>query len=108
MCAAGVTDVDCALLDVVTRSSVCRAAVNGVLVVEATASRVQFNKLITHGALCYGRSNMALVGELDKVASEVDDDTPVENTRSVPWANNNCWSKQMKIDGRCLPLFAVG
>jgi hypothetical protein len=37
MCAAGITDVDCALLNVVARSSVCRAAVNGVLVVEAAA-----------------------------------------------------------------------
>lgn len=37
MRAAGIPDVDCALLDVVARSAVCRAAVNGVLVVEAAA-----------------------------------------------------------------------
>lgn len=48
VCTAGITDVDCALLDVVAWSSVCRAAVNGVLVVEASASRVELNKLIAH------------------------------------------------------------
>lgn len=48
MCTAGIADVDCALLDVVARSSVCRAAVNGMLVVEASASRVELNKLIAH------------------------------------------------------------
>jgi hypothetical protein len=37
VCAAGITDVDCALLDVVAWSSIGRAAVNGVLVVEAAA-----------------------------------------------------------------------
>lgn len=48
VCAAGITDVDCALLDVVAWSSVGRAAVNGMLVVEASASRVELNKLIAH------------------------------------------------------------
>lgn len=48
MCTAGISDVDCALLDVVARSSICRATVNGMLVVEASASRVELNELIAH------------------------------------------------------------
>lgn len=51
MCTAGIPDVDCALLDIVARPSVCRAAVNGMLVVEAAASRVELNKLIAHDDL---------------------------------------------------------
>lgn len=114
MCAAGITDVDCALLNVVAWSSVCSAAVNGVLVVEAAASRVQFNKLITHIGLYCCRSKSIWRWSTNwtrlhpKRQARKDDDTPVEKTRSVSWANNSCWIKPMKIDGSCLPLLAVG
>lgn len=67
MCAAGIADVDGALLDVVAWSSVCRAAVNGVLVVEASASRVELNELIAHGDVCV-LCGVVLVDELEPVA----------------------------------------
>ncbi|KAL7901715.1 hypothetical protein HDV64DRAFT_241799 [Trichoderma sp. TUCIM 5745] len=97
MCVAGITDVDCALLNVVARSSVCRAAVNGVLVVEAAASRVEFNKLITHGSLYWCGSKSIWRWSTNW-------------TRLHPktLATTVGGSKQMKVEGSCLPLLAVG
>jgi hypothetical protein len=46
--AAGISDVDVALLDVVTLASIGDAAVHGVLVVEAAASRVELKQLVAH------------------------------------------------------------
>lgn len=48
MRAAGISDIDVTLLDVVTGAAIGDTAINGVLVVEATASRVKFQQLVTH------------------------------------------------------------
>lgn len=46
---AGISDVDLTTLDAVIRSAISRATVDGVLVVEASASRVNLHDLVTHG-----------------------------------------------------------
>lgn len=48
MSAAGVADIDCALLDAVAWLAIGRATVNGVLIVEAAACRVELHELIAH------------------------------------------------------------
>lgn len=48
MQAASISDVDVTLLDMVARASISDAAVHGVLVVEATAGRVDLQQLVAH------------------------------------------------------------
>lgn len=48
MCAAGISDINGSLLNAVIRSAVRRAAVDGMLVVEASACRVELGKLVAH------------------------------------------------------------
>jgi hypothetical protein len=50
--AASIANIDGTLLNTVARTSVGGTTVNGVLVVEASACRVELNKLITHGGEC--------------------------------------------------------
>jgi hypothetical protein len=45
---AGIPDVDVSLLDVVAGAAVGHTAVDGVLVVEAAAGRVEFQELVAH------------------------------------------------------------
>lgn len=45
---ACVSDQDCSLLDAVSRASIAGTPVDGVLVVEAPASRVELDNLVTH------------------------------------------------------------
>ena len=54
MCAAGVSDIYGAFLDAVAGPTVRCASIDGVLVVEASAGRVEFNKLVTHCCCAVG------------------------------------------------------
>lgn len=46
---AGVADQDCLILHTVAGSSISSASVDGVLIIEATAHRVELNQLVAHG-----------------------------------------------------------
>lgn len=46
--AAGISNKNCPLLDIVPRLTKGRATVNGMLVVEASARRVELNELVAH------------------------------------------------------------
>lgn len=48
MFTAGVPNQDRLPLDAMSRPAIRRAPINGVLVVEAAASRVEFNQLVAH------------------------------------------------------------
>lgn len=64
MIAAGISHQDCPLRDIVTPSPVVATAINGVLVVEATAGRVEFNHLVAHdgSVLCSTSSRVLAYG----------------------------------------------
>jgi hypothetical protein len=59
--AAGVSDEDLSLLDAVSGAAISDATVNGVLIVEAPASRVQLDELVAHCVDGVGRRGLLSV-----------------------------------------------
>lgn len=62
--AADITNEDCTRLHAVAGPSIRGASINGVLVVEATACRVQLDQLVAHCAGCGGLSSKCGIGDI--------------------------------------------